>query len=107
MKVCQTAASAIPTISYLSATRTWLAAWSLAAVPLATALPAQVDPASPTYNIAVDGDNITMTVHENEGMAMKDFIKIAENVTGKVFIYKSEEVEQEVNKITFIGTVRL
>ena len=73
---------------------------------LASILPAQVETPKP-YTVAIEGEDIVMTVNENLGMPMKDFIKIAETHTGMLFVFPKTEVENDQNKIVWIGTVRL
>jgi general secretion pathway protein D len=80
--------------------------WTFALLcALTSILPAQDE--KPSYKVDIEGDDIVMTVNENQGMPMKDFIKIAERQTGKLFVYPKTEVENDQSKILWIGTVRL
>ena len=83
-------------------TRPALALWLLGL--LSAPLVAQDAPA--TADIRVEGDNIVFSLaNENQGMPLRDFIKMAQLLTGKVITYPIQEVENEQNNIHFLGTV--
>ncbi|MEZ5965760.1 MAG: secretin N-terminal domain-containing protein [Planctomycetota bacterium] len=86
-----------------------------AGVPLALALagalvaqPGQQQPTTPL--LRTEGDHYVLSFNEREGLPVRDFIKMAEQVTGRNFIYNETEISQgdpNANKINFIGTKRI
>src|SRR5690606_18162401 len=47
---------------------------------------------------------ITLTINENQGLPMRDFITLAKNITGNTFAYATRsEIEGDQNKINWIG----
>ena len=76
----------------------------LAAVALAAALVAQ--PEKP-YKVDIEGDYIVLSVDENAGIPIKDFIKITENITKKTYTYDNNDFQNPDNKIHFIGSMRI
>ena len=82
----------------------------LASLLLGAFLPAQVPPvqAPPEVNIKIEGDEIALSVDETQGIAMVDFIKLTQQITGRVFVYTAQEVSNPTNTaITFVGPMRL
>ncbi len=76
------------------------------------ALRAQAGAQSPTPPswFRLDGDHIVLSFNERDGLPVKDFIKTAEQVTGRNFIYNDTEITQgdpNAQKINFIGTKRM
>jgi len=68
--------------------------------------PGQQQPPKPPI-LRIEGDRIIFSLNERDGLPIKEFIKIAEQVTGKTFIYNDTELNQgdpNQNKINFIGT---
>lgn len=58
----------------------------------------------------LEGDYLVFSVNERDGVPIKDFIKMAEQITGKVFTYSDNDLQQADptgGKITFIGTKRM
>ena len=76
----------------------------LAAIALGAALAAQ--PEKP-YTAKEEGEYIVLTVHENDGIPIKDFIKIAEGITKKTYTFDNNDFQNPDNKITFIGPMRV
>jgi general secretion pathway protein D len=65
-------------------------------------------PARPWFSL--EGDHIVLSLNEREGLPIKEFIKTAEQVTGRNFIYNDTEINQadpSASKINFIGTKRI
>ncbi|MCA8943751.1 MAG: hypothetical protein KDB80_14405 [Planctomycetes bacterium] len=54
----------------------------------------------------VEGGRIAVSVDENRGVAMLDFIKLAEQITKKTFVFSDADMSANPT-ITFVGTVTL
>lgn len=80
-----------------------LALWALGPVPLA----AQENQEAGGVKLEVAGDQIALSVNETTGVPIKDFIKLAQKITGKVFTFNDQEFQAQGTNINFIGTVRL
>jgi hypothetical protein len=83
-----------------------------AVLGLGSAARAQPDqqPQQPPPLLRMEGDHYVLSFNEREGLPIKDFIKMAEQVTGRTFIYNESELTQgdpNANKINFIGTKRI
>lgn len=100
------------------ATRMLAALCCLAALTCFASLPAQVpgaatqDPAKVTPRMVVDEatDTIAFSMNESTGMDLAEFIKWAQEVTGKVFTYNDQDLAQggqAGQKVTFLGTLRI
>lgn len=84
-------------------------------VLLAGAATAQVDPPPdtgggvPGLEFNIEGDIVTMGLNENAGIPLVEFINLARNITGKVFVYNEAELAQNGpnQTINFVGSVRL
>ncbi|MBK8098579.1 MAG: hypothetical protein IPK26_15825 [Planctomycetes bacterium] len=66
------------------------------------------NPASPRLVDA--GDFMTFSLAENNGMELTEFIKWAQEMTGRVFTYNDTELTMGGaggNRVTFLGTVRM
>ncbi len=57
------------------------------------------------YTVDVRDGVITISVPDSGGLPMKDFVKIAQRVTGKLFTFTPQEVEGV--SVRFIGTARV
>ena len=74
-----------------------------AAATVAIAAPAPVAPA-PDTPVEQDDDSMVFSMKEQDGMALVDFIKWGQEVTGKRFTFNSQELAG--GKVDFIGTFR-
>ncbi|MEE2887309.1 MAG: secretin N-terminal domain-containing protein [Planctomycetota bacterium] len=63
------------------------------------------DPVTKSYSLDVQGDNIIISLNENQGLPLFDFIKIAEQITKKTFTYTKDEIDQS-QPIHFVGPMR-
>ncbi len=82
----------------------------LAAVATGAPVVAQDPPDTPNnVNLEVDDQgNIALSVGENTGIPLLEFVKLAEKITGKVFVFNDTELSSNPNAaVTFVGTVRL
>ncbi len=72
-----------------------------------SALSAQTEPTEePRVNLKVDGDKISISINEQFGLPLDEFIKLAQTVTGRVFTYTEVDITNSPNsKISFIGTI--
>lgn len=51
---------------------------------------------------------LVISVNEADGLPLKDFVKMAEGITGRVFTFNEAELSQDPNsKVAFIGTMRI
>ena len=57
------------------------------------------------YTVDVRDGVITISVPDGGGIPMKDFVKIAQRVTGKLFTFTPQELEGV--SVRFIGTARV
>lgn len=74
---------------------------------LAWAQPDQQNPAGVTQlDVAEDG-TITLAVNEATGLPVVEFVKLAQRVTGKTFVYDQQELVAQNKTITFVGPVTL
>src|SRR5690606_34540457 len=71
-------------------------------VSLASAAAAQdpqdpgAQPQQPGVDVAVDGDRITVSVNESTGVPIKEFIKLAQKITGRTITF-GEDLQQTQN----------
>jgi general secretion pathway protein D len=72
---------------------------------LSLGLTAQDVPVAKSYSLDVQGDNIIISLNENQGLPLFDFVKIAEQVTKKTFTYTKDEVDA-AQPIHFVGPMR-
>ncbi len=84
-----------------------LTAWGLM---LAWILPsmavAQDEPKA--FELKTEGDYLLFTVDETEGMPIKAFIKMGQEITGKVFVYSDNDLQSAPDpKISFVGTKKM
>lgn len=87
-----------------------LAAALLVLTAAAAPAAAQPDTPQPPQWFRIEGDHIVLALSERDGLPVKDFIKIAQQVTGRTFIFNETEIQQgdpNQNKINFIGTQRV
>ncbi|MHC4079333.1 MAG: secretin N-terminal domain-containing protein, partial [Planctomycetota bacterium] len=71
-------------------------------------LSAQVEPKpKPPFTFDEKEGYIVIAIDENKGMAIKDFIKVTESITGKVYTYDESDFQNPDNKINFIGSMRI
>ncbi len=68
----------------------------LLAVPATTQRP---------FELKVEGDKLALSVSD-PGIAMQDFVKLAQRVTGHVFIFSTKEMDA-AKPVRFIGTMRM
>ena len=68
---------------------------------LAPGLPGQEAP----YSIEVRDRVVTISLRDDAGIPLKDFIKIANRITRKVFTFASQDVDGV--SVRFVGTVRV
>ncbi|MEE9126621.1 MAG: secretin N-terminal domain-containing protein [Planctomycetota bacterium] len=73
---------------------------------LAAASLAAQDP-EPPYVVDIKDGYIILTVDENAGLPIKDFIKIAQLHTKKVYTFDETDFQNPDNKINFIGSARV
>ena len=66
---------------------------------LAAILPGQDEPKSP-LNLDIKDGVIVMSLDENQGVALTDFIKIAEKLTKKLYVFPAAEGDNPQNRIT-------
>lgn len=102
--------------------RSSLRSWAIAA--LAAALlgnaglfaqetPPTTPPQGPTPRMVVDEatDTIAFSMNESNGMELSEFIKWAQEVTGKAFTFNLQELQQGVgaagSQVSFLGTLRI
>lgn len=58
--------------------------------------------------IKIDGDYMVITFAESDGMSLRDFIKLANTVGDKVFIFSETELQSaQDNKVSFLGSLRI
>jgi general secretion pathway protein D len=83
--------------------RTRRGAWLVAGL-LAAGLAAQ-EP-RPAFRIEPEGTKLKISIDENQGLPLVEFIKLAQSLTGKVFTYSDQEMQQGVpeSNIRFLGT---
>ncbi len=77
---------------------------SLALCPVvffATHLPGQETP----YSVEDRDGVVSLSAHDDAGIPLQDFIKIAQRITGKLFMFSAQEVEGV--SVAVVGTVRL
>ena len=90
--------------------RALLAAASIALLaPLATAQNEQ-DPVKPVMEVDEATDTIAFSMNESNGMELTEFIKWAQEVTGKRFTYNAQELAMgnpQAGTISFLGTFRI
>lgn len=86
----------------------------LAVVSAATLVGVQApgqDPQAPEAlggNVRIEGEYLVLSVNEQEGMDLQQFIKLAQEVTKKTFTYSAGDVLNAPDaKITFLGTKRI
>jgi hypothetical protein len=80
--------------------------WTIAcALFFSLGLRAQEDPVAKSYSLDVQGDNIIISLNENQGLPLFDFVKIAEQVTKKTFTYTKDEIDA-AQPIHFVGPMR-
>ncbi|MHC4515754.1 MAG: secretin N-terminal domain-containing protein [Planctomycetota bacterium] len=79
----------------------------LALLLAAASLSAQVEEPKPPWRISTEGDYIVIAVDENKGMAIKDFIKVAQVYTNKVYTFDESDFQNPDNKINFIGSMKI
>lgn len=60
----------------------------------------------PTPKMVVEGDKIVFSMSETAGMEIKDFIKWAQEMTGKRFFFNENELQQATGgtRVSFLGT---
>lgn len=81
--------------------------WAMApALVLGPAL-AQENQETGGVKLEVAGDQITLSVNETTGVPIKDFIKLAQKITGKVFTFNDAEFQTQGTNVNFIGPVRI
>jgi len=61
---------------------------------------------SEPMTMTVDGDQIALSV-DDRGLPVTDFVKVAQQLTGKVFTYSAEDLERGDPRIRFIGTMKV
>jgi general secretion pathway protein D len=62
----------------------------------------------PELQLRIEGDRISLSVNENTGLPIVDFIKLAERITGRRFTFTATDfANTEANAINWIGTVQL
>ena len=90
--------------------RALLAAVSIALLaPLATTQNEQ-DPVKPVMEVDEATDTIAFSMNESNGMELTEFIKWAQEVTGKRFTYNAQELAMgnpQAGTISFLGTFRI
>ncbi len=60
------------------------------------------------YNVEIDGDYMTITINEVEGISVIEFIKLAQTLTQKTFTYSESDISNSPDtKITFVGPKRI
>jgi general secretion pathway protein D len=70
------------------------------------------DPQRPTPRMEVDEatDTIAFSMNENNGMELAEFIKWAQEVTGRAFTFNLQELQgagQGAGQVSFLGTLRI
>lgn len=87
-----------------------LAVAAVCTAPLAAQPGQGQTPVPPAVRIDERGD-VVVSISERDGLPIKEFIKQAELITGRSFIYNENELNQagdpNANKITFIGTKKM
>ena len=68
---------------------------------LASDLPGQETP----YSIEVRDRVVTISLRDDAGIPLKDLVKIANRITGKVFTFSAQEIEGV--SVRLVGTVRV
>lgn len=59
-------------------------------------------------NLKIENDFVTFSVDETEGYPLLEFIKLTEQVTGRVFTFEAQELNSIPDpNISFVGTVRM
>ncbi|MBL9076055.1 MAG: hypothetical protein JNL08_01045 [Planctomycetes bacterium] len=91
--------------------------WALTAAlaPLAAqggGTPPPTPPQGPTPRMEVDAatDTIAFSMNENNGMELTEFIKWAQEVTGRAFTFNQQELQtagQGAGTVSFLGTLRI
>jgi len=85
----------------------------IAAVALLPALRAQVEeepPVKPVMEVDETTDTIAFSMNESNGMPLIEFVKWAQEVTGKRFTYTATELangSSQGNSVSFLGTFRI
>ena len=71
--------------------------------------PRPQDPSAPRMVIDEKTDTISFSMNESNGMELIEFVKWAEQVTGKKFTFNSTDLQsgQTAGPITFLGTLRI
>ncbi|MEM7204747.1 MAG: secretin N-terminal domain-containing protein [Planctomycetota bacterium] len=68
------------------------------------------DPQDPGqgFTLELEGDYLTITISESDGLPIEQFIKLAQTLTKKTFTYSTPDLSNVAeNKITFIGAKRM
>ncbi len=76
---------------------------------LCSLLGAQGEP-DKDFEVKSEDGYISITVNEEDGIPLRDFIKLAQRFTGKVFTYSEQEIgpaSNKANNIKFIGPMRV
>lgn len=81
----------------------------LALLGAAPAAYAQDEQQQAGINVEVEGDIVRLSVNESTGVTLKDFIKLAQTITGKVITYSEQDLQlpNPNTNVTFLGTVEL
>ncbi len=100
--------------------RAGLAVAALCALGLsipAQVTPNQLQPANPQgqgpgqgkkVDVKTEGEWIYISINEAEGLSLQDFIKTAEAITGKVFVYNKQELSSAPDPtVTYLGTLKI
>lgn len=74
--------------------------------------PAGQDPQRPTPRMEIDEatDTIAFSMNENNGMQLAEFVKWAQEVTGRAFTFNQTELQsagQGAGEVSFLGTLRI
>ena len=86
------------------------AALALLALTPAARSQGEQDPVKPVMEVDEATDTIAFSMNESNGMPLVEFVKWAQEVTGKRFTYAAQELangSSQGNTISFLGTFRI
>jgi general secretion pathway protein D len=74
---------------------------------LAAPLRAQEPQQPGIRELRIQDDRISLAVNESTGLSLKDFVKLTQEITGKVITFSESDFQQPNLNINFVGTVDL
>ncbi len=102
-------AAAAAALSCLAARRLRpLAAILTAVVLFGAGVAAQQEPEQPPgINLKIEGEYVSISVNENTGTSLKDFVKLAQQISHRVITFLDTDLNVPNANVTWVGTVRI